>query len=165
MTDKLAPYLPRITRFLLVALDRASADGERVNAMRAIDSALRHANVDKHDLIERIKTATAHRGGSAEIFDAGYNKRIADDAELRRRVVAVMARPQGGIEDGVNGYSWEEVAGYCALNKHKIRSEWEANFVESVAAQLASSRYRTPTEKQAPILRRIFVCWFNGKIT
>ena len=94
MSTRLAPHLPRIAQFLLVALDRASADGERVNAMHAIDSALQNASADKYELIERIKTPPLTQEDLQKVFDAGYNKRISDEAELRSRVVAVMARPK-----------------------------------------------------------------------
>ena len=162
MTDKLAPLLPRIAQLMLVALDRASADGERVNAMRAIDHCLQGAGADKFELVERVKQAPVTEADMQKVFDAGYAKRRTDEAELRCRGVA---RRGNIIRDGVNGYSWTEVASYCALNKQRIHNRWEANFVESVAEQLAFSRYATPSEKQAPILRNIFLNWFNGTIT
>jgi hypothetical protein len=49
------------------------------------------------------------------------------------------------------------------LNKHRILNDWEVNFVQSLADQL-SNPYYEPSAKQAPIVRRIFQQWFNGKI-
>ena len=69
----------------------------------------------------------------------------------------------GGGGGGVNGYSWREIVGHCLSNRHHIYNAWEINFIESVAGQLAS-RYASLSEKQKPIVARIFQQWFGGRI-
>ena len=163
MSEKLNALLPKISPLLRML--GSGADGEIVNAVRALLRMLASAGLDIHVLVERLETPPLSHDEMQKIFDAGYAKRCADEAEQRRRsAVAVTSFATGDVGDGVNGYSWKEVIGHCLVNKQRIRNAWEANFVESVAEQLASSHYSKPTEKQAPILRRIFQSWFDGKI-
>ena len=160
MTDKRATMPPRILQLLLVVLCPSAADGERINAMRAVDRYLASVGSNGHELMDRIKTPPVSDEDMQRVFDAGYAKRLADEAEQRRRAVAVTASlASGAVGEGVNGYTWREIAGHCAANGQHLNA-WEREFTESVAEQLAS-RFSRPSE---PILRRIFLNRFGGRI-
>jgi hypothetical protein len=164
--DKLIA-IPRAAQLLLVALNSGATDGERGNAINAFQRKLKEAGIDGHELVERLKTPPLDEAEMQKIFDAGRAQGRAEEIEQRQRssVAIASASPfADGVGDGVNGYTWRAIVGHCVLNKNLIRNRWEVDFIESVAEQLAMSFRRNPTENQAPILRRIFLRWFNGKI-
>jgi hypothetical protein len=173
VSDKLSSMPPRVVQMLVVAFSPSSAEGERVTAMREVDRYLASIGSDGYEVIARIKTPPLDEDAMREqlksearkIFDVGYAKRVADEAEQRQRAIAVTTPPANGdVGEGFGGYSWREIVGHCVANRHVIRNTWEANFVASVAERPAFIRLGKPTENQAPILRRIFQSWFNGKI-
>jgi hypothetical protein len=164
-SGKIDPAIPRIVQFLLLALSPGATEGERTNALGMARRELEKVGSDAHELGERIKTPPLSEEEMKKIFDAGRAQGRAEEIEHRQRsVTAITAFADGDVGEGINGYSWREIVGHCVLNKHRIRNSWEADFIQSVAEQLAKPYHRL-TEKQAPIVRRIFLQWFDGKIT
>ena len=118
--------------------------------------------------------ASAKRWSSApremqKIYDAAYAKGHADGAEQgRRSAVIAAAMPMAMLDTsdvgpGVNGYSWLEIAHYCADNKHRVSRDRDREFIDSIFEQLASSR-RPISPPQAKWLRDIFKQRFAGRI-
>ena len=166
MTDKFAAMPPRIAQLLVVIFSPSSAPNERAKALQVVDEYFESIGVDPHEVTERIKTPPTSKEDLKRVFDAGRTQGRAEElAQRQRSVVALASLASGDVDEGHNGYSWHEIVGHCVLDKERIRNNWEANFVQSVAEQLAVSPYSVVTAKQAPILRRIFQSWFNGKIT
>ena len=163
MPDKLAAVVPRIAQ--LTRMLASSSDGEVLAAARALVRTLVGAGLDIHAVVERIEIPPVSDEEMQKIFDAGYAERVSDEAEQRHRAVAVVASlADGEVGDGINGYSWREIAGHCLANRQRIRSRWESDrFIPSVAERLANPHYKL-SDKEAPILRRIFQTWFSGKI-
>jgi hypothetical protein len=166
MTDALANVMPRIAQLLLVALSPGATEGERVNAMRAVQQQLERANSDSHELVERIKTPPLSENEMQKIFDAGREQGRAEEVEKRRRAMVAVNSPlvSGGVGDGINGYSWWEIVGHCATNAHRLSSQYEREFAESIAGQFQRGERDAPSPKQEPVLRRIFIYRFGGKI-
>jgi hypothetical protein len=165
--DRLALAIPRISKFLLMIFSPSASDGEWEAAYGALTRTLKEVDPGAHGLVERITSATTIEDNIRKAFAAGYQKRIADEAAQRQRnAVALTTRADISLGDGVNGYEWEEIIIFCAANKARIGNAWEADvFIESIAEQLARSYSgNVPSEKQKPILRRIFLRWFNGQI-
>src|SRR4029077_8941132 len=81
-----------------------------------------------------------------QIYDQAYAKGHADGAEQgRRSAVIAAAMPMNMLDTsdigpGVNGYSWLEIAHYCADNKHRVFRDRDREFIESVFEQLTSGR-------------------------
>jgi hypothetical protein len=77
----------------------------------------------------------------------------------------IAAQPIGifatSVDDGVNGYSWQQISQHCLLNKHLFYRR-DLEFVESVAEQL--TRFSHPKPKQATWLRDLFMRKFGGRI-
>ena len=100
------------------------------------------------------------------IYDAAYAKGHADGAEQgRRSVVLAGATPidvfATSDDDGVNGYSWGDIAVHCAANKHLFHGK-ELDFIESMPGKIAC--YGSPTQPQAKWLRDIFLRKLGGRI-
>jgi hypothetical protein len=168
VTDQLDPKISLIRKLLLVVLSPAAADGEWNNAFEALQRTLKEVDPGGHGLVERLKTPATpplSQDDLREAYNIGYQD-CAKEIEQRRSsaIAGTAPRTPGDIGAGYNGYSWREIVGHCVLNKHRILNDWEANtFIPSVADQLSNSYY-TLSAKQAPIARRIFQRWFNGKI-
>jgi hypothetical protein len=170
MADKFADMPPRVRHFWVVAFSPSSAPNERMKALCEVDQFLKSIGADCYEVVARVEKPlqpvlpAVIQAKIKEAFDAGYAKRTAEEVEQRQRAVAVVTSLGGFDPNGHNGFSWREIAGHCFLNRHRIRNDWEANkFLPSVAERLASPRYAL-SEKEAPILRRIFQTWFNGQI-
>ena len=168
MTDQLNPKISLITKLLLVVLSPAAADGEWNNAFEALQRTLKEVDPGGHGLVERLKTPATpplSHDDLREAYSIGYQDCAKEIEQRRSSAIAVTApRTPGDIGAGYNGYTWREIVGHCVLNKHRILTWSEAeDFVQSLADQL-SNPYYEPSAKQAPIVRRIFQQWFNGKI-
>jgi hypothetical protein len=168
VTDQLDPKISLIAKLMLVVLSPGAADGEWSNAFEALQRTLKEVDPGGHELVERLKTPATpplSQDDLREAYNIGYQDCAKEIEQRRIRAIAVTApRPPGDIGAGYNGYTWREIIGHCVLNKHRILNDWEANtFIPSVADQLSNPFY-TLSAKQAPIARRIFQQWFNGKI-
>jgi hypothetical protein len=162
MSDELETVLPKIAPLLRRLT--SSADNEVISAAHLLLRVLAGAGLDIHALVERIE-----HGGSQQlsaramqqIYDTAYAKGHADGAEQSRRgAVIAAAMPMGMLDTtdvgpGVNGYTWIEIAHYCADNKHRISRDRDREFIDSVFEQLASGR-RAISPPQAKWLRDIF---------
>ena len=164
MADKLDIALLKIKQMLLVVFDQGASDGERLNPINAVRRCLAGADSDCHEMVERILSAEDMQ----RILDHGREQGRIEVIEQRRQAMAAVGAPSpfanGEVGEGVNGFTWREIVGHCVANRQRIRNAWESNFIESVAEQLAGSYYNKPTEKQVPIVRRIFMHWFGGQI-
>ena len=155
---------PRIVQLLTLVFSDSASDGERVNALRAFDRYLKRVDGDGHELIEWIQLTPVTDEEMQKVFDQGRELGRSEVVDQRQRAAAAVASLVNSNDaNGHNGYSWREIVGHCLLNQHLIRNDWEANFVESVAEQLAHP-YSTLTQKQTPIVRRIFQTWFRGNL-
>ena len=132
---------------------------------------LKEVDPGGHEITKRIEAPAISEEAIREkikdeakkIFEAGRAKGRAEEIESRQRgVVAIASLANSNDDKGINGYSWREIVGFCLLNKNRIHNVWEANFIESVAGQLANP-YSSLTAKQTPIVARIFRSWFNGR--
>ena len=142
MADKLDPSLPKIALLLRVVLGNGATDSERISAIHAVRRRLEGADSDSHELVDRIENRPLSPSEMQKIHDAAYSIGHADGVEQGRRS-AVMAAAQptsivatGNVGSGVNGYSWFDIARYCACNKHRIARDKDGKFVESIAEQL-----------------------------
>jgi hypothetical protein len=156
----------------LVRMLTSTAEGEVLNAVRLLLQLLASAGLDIHALAERIEKggdnntkASLNAAEMQRIYDKAYQKGFADGSEHGRKS-AIFAGPSigtfnAGVDYGVNGYSWREVALHCAANKHLFHGR-DYEFVESIAEQL---EYRsTPSPAQAKWLKDLFVRRFDGRI-
>jgi hypothetical protein len=147
-------------------------DGEVVSTVHAMLRMLQSCNADIHVLVEHIETGGSNSNSASlnaaemqRIYDAAYQKGFADGSEHGRKS-AIVAGPSigtfnAGVDSGVNGYSWQEIARHCAANKHLFHGR-DYDFVESIAEQL---EYKSkPSPAQAPWLKDLFMRKFNGRI-
>jgi hypothetical protein len=172
MADKLTTAAPRIAKLLRIVLSPDVSDNEWQNAYTRLMAALQEADPGGHEITRRIEAPPISeemikekiKDEAKRIFEAGRAKGRAEEIESRQRGVAAIASLANiNAGDGVNGCSWREIVGFCLANRHRIHSDWEANFIESVAGQLASP-YSSLTVKQTPIVARIFRSWFGGRM-
>jgi hypothetical protein len=161
--DTIAPKVASCVRML-----SSSFEGDVISAVRALLKLLNSAGLDIHDLSDRIEKGGGQPPPSSLdtaqlqcIYDAAYQKGFADGSEHGRKS-AILAGPSiGTFSTGVNGYSWREIANYCAANKHLFHGR-DCEFVESIAEQL---QFRAITPPQAKWLKDLFMRRFDGRIT
>lgn len=171
MADKLTTAVPRIVKLLRMVLSPDISDNEWQNAFSLLMTALREVDPGGHEITKRIEAPPISdeairekiKDETKKIFEAGRRKGRAEETESRQRGVVAITSLSNNNDKGVNGYSWREIVGFCLLNKARIHNDWEANFIESVAGQLANP-YSSLTTKQTPIVAQIFRSWFNGKM-
>lgn len=156
----------------LVRMLTAPSDGEKLNAVRLLLHLLAGAGFDIHILAERIAgtspeptKAALNAAEMQRIYDAAYQKGFVDGSEHGRKSVIVagpsIGRFNSGVDSGVNGYSWQEIAQYCAAKKHLFHGR-DFDFIESIAEQL---EYRSaPSPAQAKWLKDLFMRRFGGRI-
>jgi len=161
---------PRVAA--LTAMLTAPSDGEKLNAVRLLLQLLANVGLDIHALTERIVSEPVADAKPAlnaaemqRIYDAAYQKGFADGSEHGRKSAIVAGPSIGtfniGVNSGVNGYSWQEIARHCAANKHLFHGR-DFDFVESIAEQL---EYKPmPSPPQAKWLKDLFMRCFNGRI-
>jgi hypothetical protein len=166
MTKQFDAIVPKILP--LIRMLSSPVDGEVINSVRALLRLLASDGFDIHALTDRIEHGGEAPLSAAEmqkIYDKAYEKGYADGAEHGRRSAVIAAQPIGtfatSVDDGVNGYSWQQIAEHCAANKHLFYGR-DLEFVESVAEQL--TRFPAPTPKQAPWLKDLFIRKFSGRI-
>ena len=168
MAKNFDAILPKIIPLLRMLI--SSADGEVINAARALQRTLAGSGLDIHALVERIEHGTPLDAGEMQkIYDAAYQKGHTDGSEQgRRSAVLATAQPAAwhlsnqSIDDGVNGYTWAQIAEHCVLNKHLFRGR-DLEFIESVFEQLSWGK--EPSAPQAKWLRDLFMRKFGGSIT
>lgn len=165
MSTKLDALMPRIIQLLLMLT--SNADGEVLNAAQAMVRTLANEGLDIHALVERLKPLSA--GEMQKIYDKAYAQGHADGSEQgRRSAVLATAQPapwhlsNQNVDDGVNGYTWAQIADHCVSNLHRL-NDWEREFAGNVAASLPTYN-NMPTAKQAVKLRQIFLNRFAGRI-
>jgi hypothetical protein len=153
----------------------APTNGEKLNAIQSLLQLLTSVGLDIHVLAEllakRIEgkpsepTQQLNAAAMQRIYDQAYRKGFTDGSEHGRKS-AIIAGPSVGIfntgvDSGVNGYSWQEIARHCAANKHLFHGR-DFDFIESIAEQL---EYRPrPSPPQAKWLKDLFIRKFNGRI-
>jgi len=151
----------------------APTDGEKLNAIESLLQLLACVGLDIHVLAELLVKRIENKPfepslNAAEmqrIYDQAYRKGFADGSEHGRKS-AIIAGPSIGIfnvsvNSGVNGYSWQQIARHCAINKHLFPGR-DYEFVESIAEQLEYKS--TPSPPQAKWLKDLFMRAFNGRI-
>jgi hypothetical protein len=165
MSEKLDTVMPKLLP--LVRMLSSSVEGEALNAMRALLRLLASVGLDIHSLAARIEHGSEPLSAAEmqQIYDKAYEKGFADGSEHGRRSAVGAAQPIGtfasSVDDGVNGYSWQQISQHCLLNKHLFYGR-DLEFVESVAEQL--TRFSHPKPKQAAWLKDLFMRRFSGKI-
>ena len=158
---------------LLAILTGDPDSREFMTAARALPQALTSAGLDIYVLISRIEHGKGDEEYSAgalqKVWDAGYTKGHADGTDSgRRSAIIATAMPMGVLDTsdvgpGVNGYSWLEIARYCADNKQRIYRDKDREFIDSVLEQM-TYRHKAPSPPQAKWLRDIFNQRFGGRI-
>jgi hypothetical protein len=157
----------------LLRMLTSSNEGEVTAAVHALVRTVLAAGSDKtdkiHKLANRIEGGDDNKNGLnaaqiQKIYDAAYQKGFGDGSEHGRKN-AIIAGPSMstfniGVDSGVNGYSWQEIARHCAANKHLFHGR-DFDFVESIAEQV---EYRNPSPPQAKWLKDLFLRRFNGRI-
>jgi hypothetical protein len=166
MPDKLDTVIPKILP--LVRMLSSNVEGEALNAVRALLRLLASNALDIHALADRIERgdeAPLSAGEMQQIYDKAYEKGFSDGSEHGRRSAVIAAQPIGvfasSVDDGVNGYRWQQIANHCALNKHLFYGR-DLEFVESMPEKLA--RWGNPKPKQATWLKDLFMRKFGGRI-
>ena len=167
MREKLNTVVPKITPLLRMLT--SSAEGEILNAVRAMLRLLANSGLDIHALAERIERGDDNAPLSAsemqKIYDKGFEDGFTKGADHGRRSAVIAAQPVGtfttSVDDGINGYSWQQIAQHCLANLHLFHGK-DLEFVESIAEQL--TRFTRPRPKQATWLRDLFMRKFGGKI-
>jgi hypothetical protein len=169
MSAKPATFEGRIASLLRMLT--SSNEGEVTAAIHALVRTVLAAGPEKvnklHKLANRIEGDTAaplNAPQMQKIYDAAYQKGFADGSEHGRKSAIVAAPSIGtfniGVDSGVNGYSWQEIARHCVLNKHVFHGR-DYDFIESIAEQV---EYRNPSRAQAKWLKDLFLRRFNGRI-
>jgi len=166
MTEKLDAIVPKITP--LIRLLSSPNEQEAVAALRMLLRLLSKNDLDIHAVADRVERGGGEPLSAAEMQQL-YDKGFIDGAEHGRRSAVLAVQPSrpwhevgtASVDDGVNGYPWQQIAEHCALNKHLFHGR-DAEFVESIAEQL--TRFSTPTPKQAKWLRDLFMRKFGGRI-
>jgi hypothetical protein len=173
MADTLANFDGVVPKLVpLVRMLSSSAPGEILNAVRAILRLLANANLDIHALVECIERGSKAPDNSPlaaqemqKIYDTAYAKGFNDGSMHGRKSAVLAGAPiatfGNDVGAGVNGYSWQQIAQHCALNKHLFYGK-DFEFVESIAEQL---EYRPkPSPPQAKWLKDLFIRKFGGQI-
>jgi hypothetical protein len=168
MSDKFDAIIPKITP--LIRLLSSPTEQEAVAALRMLLRLLSKNDLDIHALADRVEHGggeTLSAGEMQAIYDAAYQKGHADGADQgRRSAVLATARPWQlraagvSVDDGVNGYSWQQMVQHCLATKHLFRDR-DLDFIESVSEQL---EYKHISPPQAKWLRDLFMRKFRGKI-
>jgi hypothetical protein len=169
--EKLDVVVPKLTP--LIRMLSSSASGEILNAVRAMLRLLTSVGLDIHVLVECIEHGSKPQDNSPlaveemqKIYDTAYAKGFNDGSAHGRKNAILAGAPLAtfgnGVGNGVNGYSWQQIAQHCAVNKHLFHGK-DFDFVESIAEQL---EYRsTPSPAQAKWLKDLFIRKFGGQIT
>jgi hypothetical protein len=172
MSARVVTFEGRIASLLRMLT--SSNEGEVTAAIHALVRTVLAAGPEKvnklHKLANRIEGGdddNENKLNAAQIqkiYDAAYQKGFGDGSEHGRRSAIVAAPSMGtfniGVDSGVNGYSWREIAQHCAANKHLFHGR-EHDFIESIAEQV---EYRNPSPAQAKWLKDLFLRRFNGRI-
>jgi hypothetical protein len=162
----------KITGLLWMILGRSTKE-EKFNAVDLLIPVLPSLDLDIDTLIERVVGGEQLTAAEVQaIYERGYAQGHADGAEQgRRSAVIAAAMPMntfgsigsGSVGSGINGYSWFEVAQYCATNKHRVSRDKDREFLDSIFEQIAY-RQKTPSPPQAKWLTDIFNQRFGGRI-
>jgi len=165
MTEKFDAVVPKITPLLRMLT--SCAEGEILNAVRALRRCLGNAELDIHALADRIEHGNEPLSAAEmqKIYEAGFEQNFAKGAEHGRRSAILAAQPIGtfvtDVDNNINGHSWQQISQHCRINKHLFHGR-VLEFVESIAEQL--TRFSTPRPKQAKWLRDLFMRKFSGRI-
>jgi hypothetical protein len=170
MTEKFDAIAARAAA--LTKMFSAPSDGEKLNAVNLLLQLLARAGLDIHALAERIARESSESAKQSlnasqmqRIYDTAYQKGFVDGSEHGRKSAIVsgpsIRRFNRGVDSGVNGYSWQEIAQHCAVKKHLFHGR-DFDFIESIAEQL---EYRSaPSPAQAKWLKDLFMRRFGGRI-
>lgn len=151
MTDltSIAGKLAKYVR--LLASDK---EGEVVAAARAIQRVLLGIGADFHDLAVRVERTNGGGLNEAEmrkIYDAG----------LKEGMRLARERSAGFQDVTLDGFpSARNMAEHCYRNIANLRSDWEIEFIQNMAAW---TRTRPLSEKQQAHLEKIYLK-LGGKI-
>ena len=82
MADKLDALIPQLAKLLRML--GSGVGGEITNTVDMMRQLLKDNGCDTHDLVARLEKSSLDESEMKTIFEAGYNKRIADEAEEKR---------------------------------------------------------------------------------
>jgi hypothetical protein len=143
-------------------------EGEAITALCRLRELLSKNNLSVHIIADRYEHGGNEPLSAAEmqqIYDRAYEKGFADGSDHGRRSAVIAAQPIGtfatSVDDGVNGYSWQQISQHCLLHKHLFYGR-DLEFVESMPEKLA--RWGDPKPKQATWLKDLFMRKFSGRI-
>jgi hypothetical protein len=145
----LAPVADKLGKFRrLLTSDR---DGEVVAAARAIVRTLEGAGADIHDLADNIGAMPANgkrftEADAREIYERGVDAGRRD---------AEQAQPATFHNVDDDRPPWHAIACECAAHLDRLRDQREKVFVADMVGW--TTRGGEPTEKQAKLLRSIYV--------
>ena len=174
MSDTVTPKKPTTLEGRLAQLIRmlcSDREGDVIATIHAFARTVKAAGTNNiHALADRVEknstdSAPLNAAQMQKIYDNAYQKGFSDGSEHGRKSAIVAAPSRGtfslGVDSGVNGYSWQQIAQHCLANKHLFHGR-DYEFVESIAEQL---EYRpTPSPPQAKWLKDLFMRRFNGRI-
>jgi hypothetical protein len=165
MSERFNAIAPKLS--LLIRMLSSNGTGEIANAGRAIIKLLATVQLDIHALAERVERGDEETLTAAEmqrIYDKGFEDGFAKGAE-HGRLAVIGAEPLADfaacLDEGVNGYSWKQIAAHCAANKHLFHGK-ALDFIEDMPAKLAA--FHSPTPAQAKWLRDLFMRKFGGRV-
>jgi hypothetical protein len=127
-------------------------DGEVIASVGALKRMLASCNADLNDLassVERLATGGLEEAEMNRLFDAGYEKGLADSRRKQAEELAVYGQRLDG------SYDWLAIALFCQRENTRVRGDVERTFVNDMAARM-SFPGGEPTEKQAVWLLAIF---------
>jgi hypothetical protein len=167
--SEIKPKTPMTLEEKIVQLVRffgSPFEDEAITALCRLRELLSKNGMNIHMLADRIEQgAKLNAGEMQKIYDRAYEKGFTDGSEHGRRSAVIAAQPIGtfatSVDDSVNGYSWQQVANHCLLNKHLFYGR-DLEFVERIAEQL--THFSHPKPKQATWLKDLFMRKFSGRI-
>ena len=125
-------------------------DGEVIASVGALKRMLASRNADLNDLassVERLATGGLEEAEMNRLFDAGYEKGLADSRRKQAEVLTVYGQRLDGSWD------WEAMALYCQREKARIDAK-HRQFIDDMAGRLAWGG--EPTPKQGTYLLSLF---------
>ena len=146
VTD-LSSIAEKLAKFIrLLASDK---DGEVVAAARSLNRVLLGIGADFHDLADRIEHPVGEISDAdmEKIFQAG----VLEGKRQEKQTRAVAVHGNGPLQFP----SARDMAEYNYQNKAKLRSDWEIEFTDNLAAWTRTSR--PVSTKQQQHLEKIYI--------
>jgi hypothetical protein len=126
-------------------------EGEAIAAWRALGRLLASRGVGFTELgdgIEKLATGGLEQGEMQRLFDAGYQKGLADSTRKQAEELTVYGQRLDGSHD------WEAISLFCQREKARLEAKHH-QFVDDMAGRMAWGGCE-PTPKQGTYLLSLF---------